>query len=180
MNQKNNRSVRRLTFSAVCLALALLLPFLTGQMQEFGKALAPMHLPVLLCGFVCGPVWGGMVGFIAPLLRFALFGMPPLLPMGVSMAFELAVYGIATGLLYRLLPKKNGWLYPELLLSMLLGRLVWGAARLVLAGMQGTPFGMEAFWAGAVTTAIPGIILQIVLVPLLVMALKKGGYMQNG
>ena len=69
--------LRRLVYSALFLALALLLPFLTGQIPQIGSALNPMHIPVLLCGFVCGWPWGLAVGLIAPLLRHLLFGMPP-------------------------------------------------------------------------------------------------------
>ncbi len=100
MKQNNTK---KLVYSALFLALALVLPFLTGQIQTFGQMLAPMHLPVLLCGFVCGPVWGLAVGAVAPLLRSLLFGMPPMFPTAVAMAFELAAYGLFTGLFYRLL-----------------------------------------------------------------------------
>ena len=96
MKQNNTK---KLVYSALFLALALVLPFLTGQIQTFGQMLAPMHLPVLLCGFVCGPVWGLAVGAVAPLLRSLLFGMPPMFPTAVAMAFELAAYGLFTGLL---------------------------------------------------------------------------------
>ena len=74
------RDIRKLTYSAVFLALALVLPFLTGQIPQIGSMLSPMHLPVMLCGFVCGGPWGLVVGFVAPLLRSLLFGMPPAVP----------------------------------------------------------------------------------------------------
>ncbi|MBQ3532703.1 MAG: ECF transporter S component, partial [Oscillospiraceae bacterium] len=92
--------------SALCLALAMVLPFLTGQIPQIGKMLCPMHLPVFLCGFVCGWPWGLAVGFIAPLLRSLWLGMPLIFPDAAAMAFELAVYGMISGLLYRRLPKK--------------------------------------------------------------------------
>ena len=97
------RFVRDLTFAAICLALCMVLPFLTGQIPEVGSMLCPMHIPVLLAGFLCGPWWAMAVGAVAPLLRFFLFGMPPLFPTGLAMCFELAAYGLASGLLYRLL-----------------------------------------------------------------------------
>lgn len=97
---------KKITFAGMFLALALLLPFLTGQIPQIGNALSPMHIPVLLCGFVCGGPLGLVVGFIAPLLRYMLFGMPPIFPTGIAMAFELAIYGLAAGLLYKRLPKK--------------------------------------------------------------------------
>lgn len=159
----------------MCLALALVLPFLTGQIPQIGKALSPMHIPVFLCGFLCGWPWGLMVGFIAPLLRSALFGMPVLFPGAAAMAFELATYGFLSGLLFKLLPKKNRYIYVTLLISMVCGRFVWGAARYIFAGIQGTKFTFAAFVAGAVTNGVPGIVLHILLVPIIVMALEKAG-----
>ncbi|MEG0780752.1 MAG: ECF transporter S component [Oscillospiraceae bacterium] len=171
--------IKKLTISGVLLALCLVLPFLTGQIPQIGSALAPMHFPVLLCGFVCGGPWGLAVGFIAPLLRAALFGMPPLLPTGMAMAFELATYGLCTGLLYRRLPRRTSSIYVTLLLSMLAGRLVWGAAQYFLAGLAGSEFSMALFFAGAFTKAIPGILLQLVLIPILVLALQKGKWLPD-
>lgn len=159
--------------SALCLALAMVLPFLTGQIPQIGKMLCPMHLPVFLCGFVCGWPWGLAVGFIAPLLRSAWLGMPLIFPDAAAMAFELAVYGLISGLLYRRLPKKVSSVYLSLLAAMLCGRVVWGIARLIFAGIQGSSFTFSAFIAGALTTAIPGIIVQLVLIPLVVLALRR-------
>ena len=97
-------AIRRMVTTAVCLALCMVLPFLTGQIPQIGSALSPMHIPVLLAGFLCGPWWAMAVGAVAPLLRFALFGMPPIFPTGVAMCFELAAYGLVSGLLYARLP----------------------------------------------------------------------------
>ena len=99
-----NTQTKNITIAGLCLALAMVLPFLTGQIPQIGSALSPMHIPVLLCGFLAGGFWGLLVGAAAPLLRFALFGMPPLMPMGIAMAFELATYGLIAGLVYRMLP----------------------------------------------------------------------------
>lgn len=167
------KSVARLVVAAMCLALCLVLPFLTGQIREIGSMLCPMHLPVLLCGFLCGWPWGLVVGAVAPLLRSALFGMPPLFPIAVSMAAELAVYGFVTGLLSARLPKKLGWTYVSLIAAMLLGRVAWGLVRLLLAGLSGGAFTWAMFLSGALTTAIPGIIVQLILVPVIVTAVQK-------
>lgn len=167
------KSVARLVIAAMCLALCLVLPFLTGQIREIGSMLCPMHLPVLLCGFLCGWPWGLAVGAVAPLLRSALFGMPPLFPIAVSMAAELAVYGLVTGLLSARLPKKLGWTYVSLIAAMLLGRVAWGLVRLLLAGLSGGAFTWAMFLSGALTTAIPGIIVQLILVPVIVTAVQK-------
>lgn len=169
----SRKNVYRLVLSAMFLAIALVLPFLTGQIPQIGNALCPMHIPVLLCGFFCGPVYGAIVGFIAPLLRFFLFGMPPIMPTGIAMSFELATYGCVAGVLYRVLPKKNIFVYVSLIISMLLGRVVWGVARAVLMGFGKGTFGWKAFLTGGFVNAIPGIILHIVLIPILVIALKK-------
>ncbi len=172
---KQQSSLRKLLYAAVCLALCLVLPFLTGQLQSLGNALCPMHLPVLLAGFVCGPVWAAALGFLAPLLRFALFGAPPIYPIGAAMALELCTYGLVAGLLYKHLPQNTKSIYISLLSAMLAGRLVWGAARALMSGVSEAAFSWAAFWAGAFAEAIPGIVLQIVLLPLLVLALKKAG-----
>ena len=167
--RKKDASVRvlKLTYSALYLAIALVLPFLTGQIPQIGSMLCPMHIPALLCGFVCGWPWGLAVGFISPLLRSVLFGMPDMFPTAV------AAYGAASGLLYRVLPKKIGSIYAALVLSMIAGRLVWGVARYLLAGLAHSTFTPSLFLAGAVTSALPGIALHILLIPALVTAMEK-------
>ena len=175
----NTLQIRKLTYAALFLALAIVLPFLTGQIPEIGSMLCPMHIPVLLCGFLCGWPWGLAVGLIAPLLRSVLFGAPPMFPGAVAMAFELAVYGAIAGLLYRLLPKKKWSIYASLIIAMIAGRVVWGIVRLILAGLSGKGFTWAAFLAGAFTNAVPGIILQIVLIPVLVMVLERAGLSLN-
>ena len=170
---KNNR-ILKMIFSAMFLALSYVMPFLTGQIPEIGSMLCPMHIPVLLCGFICGWPWGLAVGFVAPLLRSLTLGMPPLFPTAVCMAFELAAYGAASGLMHKLLPKKKISIYGSLFVAMLVGRIVWGCAMLVCMGINGGAFTITAFIAGAFTNAIPGIIAQIVLVPIIVIVLENG------
>ena len=166
-------NVKQLVLSALFLAMALVLPFLTGQIPEIGSMLCPMHIPALLCGYFCGWPWGLTVGLIAPVLRSLLFGMPPMFPVAICMAFELATYGAVSGLLYHKLPRNKASIFVSLLVAMVAGRLVWGAARFLCAGLDVSAFGLSAFWAGAITTAIPGIVVQLVLIPILVMALEK-------
>ena len=168
-----NSNVKKIVLSALFLALALVLPFLTGQIPEVGSMLCPMHIPALLCGFFCGWPWGLAVGLIAPVLRSLTFGMPPMFPVAICMSFELATYGAVSGLLYRKLPRNKVSVYVSLLSAMVAGRLVWGVARFLCAGLDVSAFGLSAFWAGAITTAIPGIIVQIILIPVLVMVLEK-------
>ena len=175
----NSLRIRKLIYAALYLAIAMVLPFLTGQIPQIGAMLSPMHIPVLLCGFMCGWPWGLAVGFIAPLLRSVLFGMPALFPAAVAMAFELAVYGGMSGLLYRLLPRKPWAVYAALIIAMIAGRVVWGAVRLLLAGLSGTSFTWALFIAGALTNAVPGIILHLVLIPVLVIAMERAGLSLN-
>ena len=171
--------IRKLTYAALFLAIAMVLPFITGQIPEIGSMLCPMHIPALLCGFLCGWPWGLAVGFIAPLLRSVIFGMPAMFPSAVSMAFELSVYGGLAGLLYRRLPETRGRVYIVLVLSMIAGRVVWGIARLLLAGLSGSSFTWALFIAGAVTNAIPGILLHLVLIPALVIVMERAGLSLN-
>lgn len=167
------KNVREMVTAAVCLALCLLLPFLTGQIPQWGNMLSPMHIPVLLCGLLCGWPYATLVGFIAPALRFALFGMPPIFPTGVAMCFELAAYGVISSLMYRRLPRKKLSIYAALLIAMVGGRIVWGLMRWLIAGLAGSSFTFAMFLSGALLKAVPGIIVQIVLIPLLVMAIER-------
>ncbi len=169
----SNTKLFRMVLATMFLALALVLPFLTGQLPQIGNALCPMHIPVILCGFFCGPWYALAIGFIAPLLRLLLFGMPPLIPIGIPMCFELATYGLVVGILYKILPKKKPYIYVSLITAMLAGRIVWGISRLILYGLGKSEFGWAAFMSGAFLNAIPGIIIQIIIIPILVMALNK-------
>ena len=170
--KQNHIFLKKLVYSAMFLSIALLLPFLTGQIQSFGAALCPMHIPVLLCGFICGAQYGAIVGFTAPLMRHFIFHMP-VFWSALPMAFELAVYGLCAGILYKLLPKKPLYIYVSLISSMIAGRLCWGAVSFVISGLRSTEFNFNIFWLASVAQSVPGIILQIILIPIIVMALKR-------
>ena len=171
MNRKN---ILNLTYAAMLFALGLVLPFLTGQIPEIGNLLLPMHLPVLLCGFVCGPIYGAAVGFTLPIIRSFIFGMPVFYPSAVTMAFELMAYGFFTGFLYLLFKKKNLFaIYASLIPAMLIGRAVKGVANAIALGISDKPYSFAAFISGAFTEAIPGIVLQLILIPAVLLALKK-------
>ena len=168
---------KKLVFSAMFMAIGIVLPFFTGQIPQFGMMLLPMHLPVLLFGLICGWQYGGAVGFVLPLFRHALFHMPPM-PTGIAMAFELATYGAVVGFLYA----KSRWqcilsLYRCLIAAMLTGRVVWAAARIVLTGVADVPFTWEIFLSEALLTAIPGIILQLAAIPTIMAAMDRTGLM---
>ena len=170
---KKRNYIKKLTLSAMFLALAFVMPFLTGQIPQIGSMLCPMHIPVLLCGFFCGAPWGLVVGFVAPILRSFTLGMPPMFPTAFCMAFELATYGFIAGWLHNKLPNKKVNVYVSLLGAMVIGRLVWGVIMFCCMGFDASKFGLNAFLAGAVLNAVPGIIVQIVLIPVVVITLGK-------
>ena len=176
---KNERT-KKLAYAALFLALCLVLPLLTGQIPQVGSMLLPMHIPVLLCGLVCGWQYGAAVGFVAPLLRSLLFTMPKLYPVAIAMAFELLAYGLVIGLVYRRLAKKGMvGVYAALVTAMVAGRLVWGVAEVVLLGLNGNAFTAQAFLAGALLNAVPGIIVQLILIPAVMAALQKAGAIEK-
>lgn len=167
---------RKLVFSAMFLALAYILPFLTGQIQQIGNMLCPMHIPVLLCGFICGSCWGLAVGAAAPLFRSVIFGTPVMLPMAVSMSFELAALGAIAPLCFahtRALGNGARRTYVSLICAMTPARAVWGIARALLSLALDESFPLSAFAAGAFTNALPGIVLQLIIIPPAVNALRR-------
>ncbi len=170
---KNTR-LRKLILSAMFLAIGMVLPMLTMQIKEIGDSLLPMHLPVMLCGLLCGPFFGGFIGLILPFLRSVTFGMPPLYPNAVWMALELAAYGAVIGLVYLLFKKKNTLaVYVSLITAMIAGRIVWGIAKAVLMGLGGKPFTFLMFITGGFADAFPGIIIQLVLIPVIMKIVDK-------
>lgn len=182
MNQSQQRrydinpKLMNLILAAMFLAVGIILPFFTGQIPQIGSMLLPMHLPALLCGLICGWQYGLSVGFILPLLRYALFGMPPIFPTGIAMAFELAAYGAIAGFLYN----HSRWqcllsLYRSLIIAMIGGRIVWGLVQAVIMGISGDVFTWQLFIAGAFLNAILGIVLQLVFIPAIMIALDRTG-----
>lgn len=164
----NGKYLRKTVSAALFLALGMILPLLTAQVKEIGDTLLPMHLPVMLCGLICGWQYGASVGLLLPFCRAAVFGMPPLYPNAVWMAAELATYGLVLGLLYARVARRST---PRLLLclaaAMIAGRLVWGIVKAVLLGLGGNAFTLHAFIIGGFADALPGILLQFLLIPLL-------------
>lgn len=180
MKERTTKNIKKLVMASMCLALCLVLPMVTGRIPQIGRALSPMHIPVLLCGFICGYQYGIGVGLIAPILSSLLFQMPPIYPMAVSMSVELAVYGCAAGLLYKMLPKKNLYIYVTLIIAMITGRVAFGIMMAALSSFSANiQYSFKMFINGSFVTALPGIILHIVVIPVLVIALKKAGLMEN-
>lgn len=174
---ENKRSpVLNLTLSAMFLAVGLLLPLLTGQIKQVGKMLLPMHIPVIMCGLICGWKYGLGVGFVTPLLRSLVFLRPAIYPDAVAMALELATYGLVVGLLYG----HSRWkcivsLYRSMIIAMIAGRVVWGVTEVILLGIGGEAFTWDAFIAGAFLEAFPGIILQLIFIPAMMLVLNRTG-----
>lgn len=156
------------------LALGMVLPFLTGQIPSIGSRLLPMHIPALLTGYICGPIYGLLIGFILPLFRSLVFSMPPMYPIAIAMAFELAVYGFIVGLLYKVFPKKTIYIYLSLVIAMIAGRIVWGLVSYILFGISGSEFSLEMFIGIGFVNALPGILIQVLLIPAIVVLLRKG------
>ena len=172
---KKQMTVRKTVLAALFLAIGLILPFITMQIPAVGKMLCPMHIPVLLCGYILGGPYGLIVGFITPLLRSVTFGMPVMLPNAICMAFELATYGLVSGILSGKMKKDMRSLYISLIISMLAGRLVWGLVSAIVYALMGSGFTWKLFFMGGFVNAIPGIVIQLILVPVLVNRLYAAG-----
>jgi thiamine transporter ThiT len=175
MNRKSG--LYSLLVTAILLAVGIVLPFLTGNVQVLGQAISPLHIPVLICGLTCGWCWGMGLGIVLPLLRSVLFGMPPLVPVAIPMAFEMAAYGALCGLLYPMLSKKMSktcWaMLIAMVIAMLAGRLVGGAAKAVVMGIQGNAYTFPAFVTGYFVNTAVGAVIHLIVVPLVVTALEK-------
>ncbi|MBQ9940060.1 MAG: ECF transporter S component [Clostridia bacterium] len=169
-----NEKIKKIALTAMFLSLGFLLPFLTGQIKEIGDTLLPMHIPIMLCGLICGYKYGFVAGAVLPFLRGIIAGMPPLYPNAVWMAAELCVYGGVVGFLYmKFFRKQMWWLYCCLLISMISGRIVWGVTKAVLLGVAGKAFTLQAFLAGGFIDSLPGIVLQLILIPVIMQIINK-------
>ena len=185
---KYSKTIFKIVMSGALIAIGWVLPFLTGQIKEIGAMLSPMHLPVFFGGFLVGPIYALVIGIVLPITRSLIFGMPVLFPGAVCMGVEMGVYGFITGFLFKVLVNifknkedntiTNGKLfisiYVALVSAMLLGRAVWGLARMLCAFLpDAKAFPMTAFISGAFINAWPGIILQLILIPAIVFAMRK-------
>ena len=175
--QKND-SLYRLLITAIMLALGMVLPFLTGQIPTIGQLISPLHIPAFICGLTCGWVWGAALGFLLPVARGLIFGMPPFPAVGLPMAFEMLFYGLLTGLLYPRLRKAfEGKAIVAILIAMVIamiaGRCAGGITRAVMMGMQGQGYAFSAFFASYFTGTAVGAVIHLIVCPLIVLALEK-------
>ena len=170
---------KKLTFGAMCLAISLLLPqvFHIIGMQQAGSVFLPMHLPVFIGGMLLGPIYGLFLGIFAPLTSFVVTGMPSA-DRVLFMMSELATYGTVSGLLFHQFhfSKQKFGSLSALVLSMIAGRVIYGIVISIATYIFGIPLGCIPAVIAATTTGIPGIIIQLIFVPTIVMAIVKGGY----
>ena len=169
----NNSKTKRLTASAICLAMCVVLPVLFHAVPNAGNIFLPIHFPVLICSVMCGTVYGMLCGALGPLLSALITSMPPL-SVAPSMMVECAVYGLVCGLMIKYVKtgKTLADLYLSLVTSMLIGRVVAGFAKALIFTPGVSPFA----WVGtSIITGSPGIAIQLVLIPLLITALTKAG-----
>ncbi len=164
-------SARFAAHTALYLALAVLLPIGFHAFGMAGRILLPMHIPVLLAGFIIGPYCGVLVGLLAPGLSHLLTGMPPTYAVPL-MSLELPMYGLVAGVAYNRL-RLN--IYIALVAAMLVGRLMFGAGLFALGIFMDLPYSAAAFFStgGALWTGLPGIIVQIIIIPPIVAAVHR-------
>ena len=173
---KEMSSVKRACICAICMALCYVLP-LAFHAFGVGELFLPMHIPVLLCGMICGWAYGAFCGIAAPILSCALSGMPSATGL-ISMVPELCCYGLISGLVLRFVHTKNSYadLYIALVIAMLIGRVAGGAAKALfyLSGMSAmTEFSFSLLAASYFVESLPGIAVQLIILPTLVFTLMK-------
>ena len=169
---------QKIAFAGLFLALGIILPYATAHGIGIpGTVLLPMHIPVLLCGFICGPFYGAALGLILPLLNSVLTGMPALFPLAPIMSAELFTYGLVIGALYHRtrLGKIRLGVYPVLIIGMLCGRIMYALMFLLLFAISGS-LKAPTIWT-AIVTGLPGIIIQLFLIPAVVEAVKRFPFM---
>lgn len=171
-----NHKIRDMIFCALCIAIGIVLPVLFHAIPNAGSILLPMHIPVLLCGLLCGPVYGLLCGILTPALSSLMTGMPPVFILP-SMICELAVYGLIAGLMKRYIHVKNDLVaaYIQLIIAMLAGRVVYGILNALI--FSAGSYSMEIFITAAFVTALPGIVIQLLFVPGMAVLLDKVGIM---
>lgn len=168
----DDHNQKQLVYSSIFLALSVVLPTIIGKLPQIGRALCPMHFPVLICGFICGPTYASVVGAIAPVINFLLTGKPSG-PTLIAMTFELMAYGTTTGILSKFFPSKTLYVYISLVTAMIIGRILSGIVNVLIYGLLGKNYTWEVFVAMTFVSSIPGIVLQLLIVPPIINRLAK-------
>ena len=169
--------IKDMSLSAMFIALGIVLPFVTMNIPEIGNMLLPMHIPVLLSGFILGPIYGMIVGFVTPLLRSVMFGAPIFYPKAIVMSFELLTYGLISGLFYHIIFNRRSKLiniYISLILAMIFGRVTYCIVQSIIGLVNMNEFTFKVFVTEAIINAITGIIIQLIIIPIIIKLL--GGY----
>ena len=166
------KSTKNLIIAGLCVALGLVLPMAFHTIPNAGSIMLPMHIPVLLCGLLCGPVYGLACGILTPLLSSLLTSMPPMAVLP-GMLCELAVYGLVSGLLFAAVKtgSKTANLYVSLVGAMLCGRAVSGVVNALIFRVGN--YSLQIWLTASFVTALPGIIIQLIAIPLIVLTLQK-------
>ena len=167
------QTLRKMIYSGLLIAFGVLFPQLFHIFgPQAGQTFLPMHIPVILAGILAGPLWGAGVAFLAPVFSSLITGMPAV-PMLYFMLLELLTYAVVSGLL-----SKRIHIYPTLAITVVCGRIVYGLSLIAAVNLLGMhfPFANTAAFFGGIVTGLPGVVLQFVLIPLIVFALKKGGF----
>ncbi len=168
---KNRKiTTKKLVTASMLLAIGVIIPSIFHLTGLPGPMLLPMHIPVIIAGFLLPPTLAVLVGMLTPLINTFITGMPLLFPIAIIMVFELGAYALVASLLYRVLKVPS---LLALIVSMVVGRIVAGIAVFVLSAFFTIPFEPLMFVKGAVITGIPGIIIQVILIPTLVYAIVK-------
>lgn len=163
-------SLTKFTLSSLLLAIGLILPLFFGQVEILGQTILVLHIPIYLCGLLCGANYGLVVGFILPILRSCLFSMPIFYPNAIAMAVELSLYGFVSGYLWH--KRKVCNIYLVLLISMIIGRLGWGIMEWLLLSLNQQSFTLNMFITLGFVQGIVGIIIQFFIIPPLYKVLK--------
>lgn len=164
----NKTLFKKLVLPALFLAIGLILPMIFHSLSISGLIFLPIHIPVLLCGLICGKKEGFLIGLALPFLSSVLTGMPPIFPVAITMTFELAAYGFFIGLF-----SEKFSVITSLISGMIIGRLVSGLSGMIVLGFAGKTYSLTAFVTASFITAFPGILIQIITIPLLVKLLEK-------
>lgn len=161
---------RKVVVSGLLIAIGVFLPIIFHSLSMGGQIFLPMHIPVLIGGMILGPLYGGLVGVITPILSSFFTGMPPAFPMLPIMIFELGTYGLTSGYISKQFPKR---IFFPLLAAMFDGRISAGLVVFVLSRFFGANIKPLIFLKGAIITGLPGILIQLIIIPPIVIALKK-------
>ena len=166
------KSTKKLLTLMVLTVVEIYMPVIAGLAPNIGQMLQPMHIPVLLAAYFVGGPMAMILGAVSPVLNYSIWGMPGL-PNVIPMSAELAVYGIVASVGYEHSKKRGKSILKSLLVAMLAGRIVWGAVTYFVQHSMGNQFTFEMFVKQGVANAIPGIILQIMIVSIGVYQMKK-------